>query len=162
MVAAKALWKARRWREKGEKMQRRIIGTGASAATAPPRRRRVLVVDDDLNDLLYYSAVLQHEGYEVRSIASHKEATDCIKRERFDLIIVSQGTAAFEGRSVLAQAFERNQKMPILVLSRSSDIDCYLEAMQMGAIDYREKPLAASELAEMVGRHLRLSKTQAA
>ena len=120
------------------------------------------MVDDDLNHLLRYSAILQHEGYEVRSIASHKEAADCISREEFDLIIVSQGTAAFEGRSVLARAFERNHQMPVIVLSRSSDVDCYLEAMQMGAADYREKPLAASELAEMVGRHLHLTSTWAA
>ena len=31
-------------------------------------KRRLLVVDEDLEDLLYYSAVLQHQGYEVRSI----------------------------------------------------------------------------------------------
>lgn len=143
-------------------MQRESNGTGTRAAITPQRKQRILVVDDDLNDLLYYSAVLQHEGYDVRSIASHKEAADCIKRESFDLVIVSQGTAAFEGRSVLARAFERKPEMPVFVLSRSSDIDCYLEAMQMGAIDYREKPLAASELAEMVGRHLRISRIQAA
>ena len=119
-------------------------------SAAGHKRRKVLVVDDDLNDLLRYSAILQHEGYDVRSTPSHKDAADRVRREKFDLIIVSQGTAAFEGRSVLARAFERNQKMPILVLSRSSDIDCYLEAMQMGAFDYREKPLVASELAEIL------------
>lgn len=143
-------------------MQQKTAGVGTRAAIALQRRRRVLVVDEDLNDLLYYSAILQHEGYEVRSIASHKEAADCARREDFDLVIVSQGTAAFEGRSVLVQAFERNRKVPVFVLSHSSDIDCYLEAMQMGAVDYREKPLAASELAEMVGRHLGFSRSRAA
>ena len=130
--------------------------------TVPQRKQRVLVVDDDLNDLLYYSAILQHEGCEVRSLASYKEGADCFDSETFDLVIVSQGTAAFEGRSVLARACERNRGIPVFVLSRSSDIDCYLEAMRMGAFDYREKPLAASELAEMVARHLQASKTQAA
>lgn len=143
-------------------MQHTTTRVGTRAAIAPQRRRRILVVDDDLNDLLYYSAILQHEGYEVRSIASHKEASDCIRRESFDLIIVSQGRVAFEGRSVLVRASEKSRKIPVFVLSRSSDIDCYLEAMQMGARDYREKPLAASELAEMVARHLGVSSTQAA
>ncbi|HUZ46262.1 MAG TPA: response regulator [Terriglobia bacterium] len=122
----------------------------------------MLVVDDDLNDLLHYSAILQHEGYEVRSLASYMEGAACLDKETFDLVIVSQGTAAFEGRAVLARAFDVNDDIPVFVLSRSSDIDCYLEAMQMGAFDYREKPLAASELAEMVARHLQASKTQAA
>jgi len=126
------------------------------------KKRKVLVVDDDLRDLLRYSAILQHEGYEVRSIPSHKDAADCVRREQFDLIIVSQGTAIFEGRTVLSRAFERNQKVPVLVLSRSNDIDCYLEAMQMGASDYREKPLAASELAEIAAWHLNRPGSRAA
>lgn len=126
------------------------------------KKRKVLVVDDDLRDLLRYSAILQHEGYDVRSIPSHKDAADCVKREQFDLIIVSQGTAVFEGRTVLARALERNHELPILVLSRSNDVDCYLEAMQMGASDYREKPLAASELAEIAAWHLNRPRTRAA
>jgi DNA-binding NtrC family response regulator len=140
-------------------MQDRLSGLRKNKETVPPRKQRVLVVDDDLNDLLYYSAILQHEGYEVRSLASFKEGADCFDSETFDLVIVSQGTVAFEGRSVLARAFERDHNLPVFVLSRSSDINCYLEAMQMGAFDYREKPLAASELAEMVATHL---QTQAA
>ncbi len=79
-------------------MQARATETNAKRGLALRRRQRVLVVDDDLNDLLRYSAILQHEGYEVRSIASHREAANCIGREKFDLIIVSQGTVAFEGR----------------------------------------------------------------
>lgn len=126
------------------------------------KKRKVLVVDDDLNDLLRYSAILQHEGYDVRSIPSHKDAADCVRREQFDLIIVSQGSGVFEGRAVLARALERNRKLPVLVLSRSNDIDYYLEAMQMGATDYREKPLPASELAEIAAWHLNLSKSHAA
>jgi len=131
-------------------------------AVVPKRKQRVLVIDDDLNDLLYYSAILQHEGYEVRPLASYREGCEYFDREIFDLVIVSQGTAAFEGRLVLSCVFAKNRHTPVFVLSRSSDIDCYLEAMQLGAFDYREKPVAASELAEMVARQLRSARTQAA
>ncbi len=143
-------------------MQDRLSGLLKSKETAPRRKQKVLVVDDDLHDLLYYTAILQHEGYDVRSLASYMEGAACLDHETFDLVIVSQGTAAFEGRAVLARAFAVNDGIPVFVLSRSSDIECYLEAMQMGAFDYREKPLAASELAEMVARHLQASKIQAA
>jgi FixJ family two-component response regulator len=30
----------------------------------------------------------------------------------------------------------------VLVVTRCVDMSCYLEAMQMGAVDYLEKPLA--------------------
>jgi len=118
-------------------------------------KRRLLVVDEDLEDLLYCSAVLQHQGYEVRSIPSYKDGVEWVGREDFDLILVSQGSAKFEGRSVLARAIEKDRHTPVIVLSRSVDMPCYIEAMQAGALDYTEKPLLPSEIGQLVRKHLR-------
>jgi len=118
-------------------------------------RKRLLVVDEDIEDLLFYSAVLQHQGYEVRSIASYKDGEAWAGREDFDLILVSQGSANFEGRSVLARAIEKDRHTPVVVLSRSIDMPCYIEAMQTGALDYMEKPLLPSEIGLLVRKYLR-------
>jgi two-component system response regulator HydG len=133
-------------------------------ATSPARakqslcllpRRKVLLVDDNLEDLLYYSAILQHEGYEVRPISSYNEAVARFERELFDLVIVSQGGPDFEGRSVLARAIEKDRRTPVLVLTRSADMGHYLEAMQLGAFDYLQVPLTPSEMTELAAAHLR-------
>lgn len=118
-------------------------------------RKRLLVVDDDMDDLLYYSAILQKQGYEVRSLGSYEQAAGCLPREDYDLIIVSQGSRDFEGRAVLSRAIEALPRIPVLVLTRNVDMGCYLEAMQMGAFDYLEKPLPPSLVAELVAKHLR-------
>jgi len=124
-------------------------------------RRRLLVVDEDLEDLLYYSAVLQHQGYEVCSIPSYQDGAKWVGREDFDLILVSQGSPNFEGRSVLARAIERDRHAPVVVLSRSVDMPCYIEAMQSGALDYMEKPLLPSEIEQLVKKHLRTRSASA-
>jgi len=118
-------------------------------------RRRLLLVDEDLDDLAYYSAILQHQGYEVRSTPSYKDGAAWVGREDFDLILVSQGTCNFEGRSVLARAIERDRHKPVLVLTRSIDMPSYLEAMQLGALDYMEKPIPPSEIGPLVRKYLR-------
>jgi two-component system phosphoglycerate transport system response regulator PgtA len=118
-------------------------------------RRRLLVVDEDLEDLQYYSAVLQYQGYEVRSIPSYKDGTAWAGSEDFDLILLSQGSPDFEGRSVLVRAIERDRHAPVVVLSRSIDMPCYIEAMQSGALDYMEKPLLPSEIGLLVRKYLR-------
>jgi len=118
-------------------------------------RKRLLVVDEDIEDLLFYSAVLQHQGYEVHSIPSYKDGEARVGHEDFDLILVSQGSPNFEGRSVLARAIERDRHAPVVVLSRSIDIPCYIEAMQAGALDYMEKPLLPSEIRLLVSKYLR-------
>jgi DNA-binding NtrC family response regulator len=118
-------------------------------------RPSLLVVDEDLKDLLYYSAVLQHQGYEVHSIPSYKDGAVWVGREDFDLILVSQGSSRFEGRCVLARAIEKDRHAPVVVLSRSVDMPCYIEAMQSGALDYMEKPLLPSEIGQLVRKYLR-------
>ena len=70
------------------------------------------------------------------------------------LNFVSQGTSNFEGRGVLARAIEQDRHTPVLVLTRSIDMPCYLEAMQLGARDYVEKPLPPSEIGGLVARYL--------
>jgi two-component system response regulator AtoC len=118
-------------------------------------RSRLLVVDEDLEDLLYYSAVLQHQGYEVRSVPSFKDGVAWVGREDFDLILMNQGSANFEGRSVLARAIEKDRHAPVVVLSRSIDMPCYIEAIQAGALDYMEKPFLPSEIGQLVRKYLR-------
>lgn len=118
-------------------------------------RNKLLLVDDDLDDLLYYSGVLDRLGYGVCSVSTYTEGAAWLDREEFDLVIVSQGGSHFEGREVLSHALERDRHTPVLVLTRVPDMPSYIEAMQMGAFDYLEKPLAASELAELVAKHLR-------
>ena len=115
---------------------------------------KLLLADEDLDDLGRYSKVLHHLGYDVRSFASYGAAATSLGLESFDLVIVSQGTSNFEGRRVLARATEHDRHTPVLVLTRSIDMPCYLEAMQLGARDYVEKPLPPSEIGGLVARYL--------
>jgi len=48
----------------------------------------------------------------------------------------------------------RNRYRPVVILSRYHDVGCYLEAMQLGAVDYLEKPLSAIEIVRAVTTHL--------
>ena len=47
-----------------------------------------------------------------------------------------------------------DRRRPVLVLTRSIDMHCYLEAMQMGAIDYVEKPVPPADLLRFVQAHI--------
>ncbi len=123
--------------------------------TLPRLKAKLLLVDEDIDDLLYYSAVLQHLGYEVRSQASYLQAASRLAVEDFDLVIVGQSSEDFSGRSVLARAVEDTRQTPILVLTRRSNPQSCTEALQWGAIEYLEKPLLRSEVAALVAKHLR-------
>ena len=70
---------------------------------------------------------------------------ECLGRGPFDLILLDQGSGRFEGKKLLAQAMEVDVELRVLVLARSYDQSCYLQAMQLGALDYLEGPLGAAE-----------------
>jgi DNA-binding NtrC family response regulator len=125
------------------------------------RKGKVLLVDDRPDDLVYYAGVLLREGYDVRPLASFEEAAACVEREDFDLIIVSQGTREFEGRIVLSNIGKREDRPPVLVLTQSVDVECYLETVQLGGADYLEKPLAAAQMAQAVARYMRHGRSHA-
>ena len=115
--------------------------------------RKVLLVDPNSADLAHYHRVLLGQGHSVRACASYVEATLALNTERFDLIIVNQGSRNFEGRFLVERAIEIDRHMPVLVLTECLEIGCYLEAMQLGAADYVEKPLCADEVARLVETH---------
>ncbi|MBZ5669397.1 MAG: response regulator [Acidobacteriia bacterium] len=116
-------------------------------------RGRVLLVDEDGNDLRYYTALLWRLGYVVRPFASYQEAESCLQREPIDFIMVNQGSPAFEARGLVERALARNRRTPVVVLTHCLDMSCYLEAMQLGAVDYLEKPLAPADVEHLVTTH---------
>lgn len=120
-----------------------------------PARRRVLLVDEDCADLQGYCAILEQEGYEVQACRSYAEGAQRLQSGRFDFVVICQGSRAFEGRSLLEQVMMIDRHTPVLVLTRSVDMNCYLEAMQLGAVDYLEKPLPPAEILRIVETHLR-------
>jgi DNA-binding NtrC family response regulator len=133
-----------------------IMGEGSPTQQAPVAPKiSVLVMDEDANDLRSLSSLLEQEGYGVRACATYADALRWLESEIFDFVIVSQGSLKFEGRSVLKRANEIDRRLPVLVLARCADVGCYLEAIQLGALDYLEKPLPPQELLRLVKSHTR-------
>lgn len=106
----------------------------------------VLVVDEDAADLVYYRTVLQRAGCAVVTCNSYDEALDCLGAERFDLVVLSQGSSAFEGRRVLEKAVGTDCEGQVLVVARVLNMSCYLDAMQLGARDYLEEPVPEQDM----------------
>lgn len=117
---------------------------------------RTLLVDEDPSDVRYYYGVLRAMGHEVMICQSYEEALALLERGPFDMVLVGQGSPAFEGRQVLVRALEINPQMPVLVVARTLDIDCYLEAMEIGAADYLERCAAPRDFMRSVDSHLQL------
>jgi DNA-binding NtrC family response regulator len=119
-------------------------------------KAKILLVEEEPSDFRHYYGVLRATGHEVVSCGSYSAALTLLDCGNFDMVVVGQGGPAFEGRQVLSRALEINPEMPVLVVARTLDMDCYLEAMEMGAADYLERYSPARDLMRSVDAHLQL------
>lgn len=114
---------------------------------------KALLVDEDPGDLQYYFNLLEGYEYRVRACNSYQEGVRCLGHEVFDFVMLSQGTPNFEGSCVLKHATEIDRHLPVLIVARHLDMGCYLEAMQLGAVDYLVEPLTVTEIGRVLKNH---------
>lgn len=114
---------------------------------------RILLVDEDAKDLKHFTTQLGRMGYSVRAFADYREAEVCLENEHFDFVLVSQNSPAFETRHLVEFISARDRRTPVVVLTRCLQMKSYLEAMQLGASDYLQKPLTPAEFERVVTTH---------
>ena len=100
----------------------------------------VLLVFEDFQDLQTYGSMLCNLGYRILMCDSVADAIKILETKDLSFVMVSQGSGAFEGRQVLERSHQLHPHIPVLVVARVLDTQCYLEAMELGAVDYLERP----------------------
>jgi len=100
----------------------------------------VLLILSESPDLDNYGNVLRNKGFTTLMCTSPAEGINSIETAPASLVIVGQDTPAFEGRQLLEHSLRLHPEVPVLVVARVLDMHCYLEAMELGAADYLERP----------------------
>ena len=119
------------------------------AATTIPRTRtpviptghEVLVVDDEVVVLTVLREALRRGGYRVTTASSAEEAIDLMQRRRFDLVLTDKNLPGASGLDVLRAARTVTPSPAIVLITGYSSYDSALEALDIGAHDYIEKPI---------------------
>ena len=111
-------------------------------SAAPPR---VLVIDDEPPIRKLLRMGLSAEGYQVIEAPSGKAALEQIPQKP-DLIILDLGLPDMQGLDLLRTMRERNEGVPIVVLSSRADETAKVQALDFGADDYVTKPFGMNEL----------------
>ncbi len=109
----------------------------------------IMMVDDEPTTLDVVEMLLRDEGYErILSLADSTQALDVIDRERPDVLLLDLLMPEVGGLDILRsmRAAEELDRIPVIVLTSSSDPETKLEALGLGATDFLSKPVDASEL----------------
>ncbi|MGP0092494.1 MAG: response regulator [Xanthobacteraceae bacterium] len=120
--------------------------------SAPPLR--VLVIDDEPPIRKLLRMGLSTQGYQILDAPNGKTALELVA-EKPDLIILDLGLPDIPGLDLLRMLRERNEGVPIVVLSSRGDEAAKVQALDLGADDYVTKPFGMDELLARIRAALR-------
>jgi two-component system KDP operon response regulator KdpE len=106
---------------------------------------QVLVVDDEAAILRFLKPALEANGYEMHSAGTVAEATKRIAAESPDVVLLDLGLPDGDGKDVIKRTREWSD-VPIIVLSARERETEKIEALDLGADDYINKPFNVGEL----------------
>ncbi len=118
----------------------------------------LLVVDDDKNTRRYFQALLSEEGYKVRTAKNGKEAMELLEQESFDLIVLDVMMPEMDGYTFTKALREREENLPILMVSAKQLPSDRHEGFLAGTDDYITKPVDETEMILRIKALLRRAK----
>lgn len=119
-------------------------------------RRRVLIVDDEAPILRFLKASLTANNYDVIEADTGAEAIRRATSEAPDVILLDLGLPDMDGKDVVRILREGSQ-IPIIVVSARAHEAEKIEALDLGADDYVNKPFSMGELLARLRASLRHS-----
>jgi FixJ family two-component response regulator len=118
----------------------------------------VHVVDDDEFVRSSLEDLLRSVGYQVRLYGRAEDFLAADISEAPGCVIVDvrmPGPSGLELQAILA---DRNERLPVILMSGHGDIRMTVQAMKAGAIDFIEKPFRDQEMLEVVAGAIRTWK----
>jgi two-component system nitrogen regulation response regulator NtrX len=103
--------------------------------------KRVLVVDDERGVREALRQELEYEGYEVQVTEGGADALKVLPEFHPHLVLLDVKMSGMDGLQTLAQIREIDGGLPVVMISGHGTIETAVEATQLGAYDFLEKPL---------------------
>ena len=112
----------------------------------------VLIVDDESGILDTLRILLRNEGFEVTTAQGGKAGLEQIRSGAHDLILSDVRMPGVGGLDILAAAKEQDPMTPVILMTAQADLRSAIDALNLGAYHYIQKPFSNDELIAIVRR----------
>jgi two-component system response regulator (stage 0 sporulation protein F) len=116
----------------------------------------ILVVDDEKDTCLLLGQVLEKEGYIVDSANSGVEALNILKNKKISLVITDLKMPEMDGLALIREARKLKTKTKFIMMTAFGEIETYLDAINIGAFDYLNKPMEINDIRKAVKKALQV------
>lgn len=122
---------------------------------------KVLVVDDDMRLRGLLERYLVEQNFQVRTAANSEQMDRLLERENFHLMVLDLMLPGEDGLSICRRLRQKDNDIPIIMLTAKGDEVDRIIGLEMGADDYLPKPFNPRELLARVKAVLRRKETDA-
>jgi DNA-binding response OmpR family regulator len=107
---------------------------------------RLLIVEDNIELAQLVAGGLAAAGYATDVVGSVGEARDAVRSVSYAAVILDLGLPDGDGLTLLHELRQRNNPIPVLVLTARDGLQDRVTGLRSGADDYLAKPFAVVEL----------------
>ena len=115
-------------------------------------KARVLVVDDEPGVLDSFRKILTSVGYSIDTVETAQEALTLIRMRDYDLFFTDLKMPGMDGFEVLRSIKKHKPGTEVIVITGHGDMDLVIQALNLEATDFINKPVTRSALASALKR----------
>ncbi|MFC1602480.1 sigma-54-dependent transcriptional regulator [Pseudomonadota bacterium] len=126
------------------------------------QHKHVLVVEDDELLAEYYREILQMDGWDVMAVGTGTSALDVLQHRPVDVLLLDIYLPDYNGLEILKIINDEGLPVAVVTITNQGSIELAIEAMQLGAHDFLQKPVEIDRLQTTINnayKHLKLCHT---
>lgn len=101
----------------------------------------VLIIDDERSIRSALREILELENFSVDDAEDGKSGLEKLNSKKYDLVLCDIKMPKMDGLEVLDKILEREDDIPVIMISGHGNIETAVDALKKGAYDFIEKPL---------------------
>lgn len=106
----------------------------------------ILVVDDEQSIRDATMVALEAEGHYAQPADSIASAKAQLKEDGYDLVFLDLRLRDEDGMDLLKHIHEAHPRLPVVIFTAYASVDTAIQATQLGAFDYLEKPFTPGQV----------------
>ena len=126
----------------------------------PKSSKLILLVDDEENARIALSRLLTREGYIVETAANGFEALVYLREHDVNLIVTDINMPEMNGIEFLREVNRSFPGSNVIMITAYGGVESYIEAINLGAFEYINKPVKIEELRSVLERILSVPSHQ--
>jgi len=119
-----------------------------------PKKVSVLIVDDEPAVREVFSHLLKKNEYKILKAASGREALQIIEHEKIDICFLDIRMPEMDGLKTLPLMKAADPHVQIIIITAYRDTNEALEALNLGAVDYINKPFDHEDIERLIHKYI--------